>query len=123
MDRENLNSSVAAYLASLGVSDLPGWTIKIAQRNGLDVGFVLTNGSEMHIAPMDRGESLSRRNIHKFIVPMLEEFGYVTTRTPPDGIDYSWLTRVGFKQTWSDARFVYWALTELPYQRGKNHEI
>lgn len=80
---------------------------------------MLTNGSEMHIAPMDKGESLSRRNIHQFIVPMLEEFGYVTTRTLPDDTDYSWLVRVGFKQTWKDERFVYWALTELPFQRGR----
>lgn len=112
-----MNVLVESYLTSLGVTDLPGWTITEAQRNGRAAGFVLTNGSEIHIAPMDRGESLSRRNIHQFIAPLLQEFGYVTTRVPLLETDHSLFLRVGFKQTWADLNFTYWALTELPYPR------
>jgi len=105
------------YLASLGAdpTSLVGWTVHTAQRDGEDVGFVITRGPEIHCLPLVEGKSLTRRNIIGHIAPLLEKFCYVTTRVPIAETDHRLRTALGFEQTWADADCTYWALTRLKY--------
>lgn len=119
-----MDKRLVQYLASLGTDPtaLLGWTVYTAQRDGEDVGFVITRGPEIHILPMVERRAISRRNILEHINPLLEKFGYVTTRVPNAETDHRLRTALGFEQTWSDHECTYWALTRLPYARPQKGE-
>ena len=103
------------YLKANGI-DPTGWKVQYAQRDGECAGIVMVRGPEVHIHPM-RPQALSRKNIRETLAPILAEHGYVTTRVPLDVIDHRLREHLGFRLTWADDRFTYWALTELPYSR------
>lgn len=108
------------YLASLGATPaaLDGWTVRTAQRAGVDVAFVITRGPEIHMLSLVGPRAMTRRNIAKFLNPIVEEFGYATTRVPASETDHKLRVALGFVQTWADADYTYWALTTPPYQKG-----
>ena len=108
------------YLESIGAEPdaLDGWTIQTAQRAGEDVAFVLTRGPEIHMLSIAERRAMSRRNIAEFIAPLLDRFGYCTTRVPLAEMDHRLRDALGFSRTWSDDNFSYWVLTRLPYQKG-----
>jgi hypothetical protein len=115
-----MDPRLAQYLQSLRAdpSALDGWTITTAQRAGEDVGFVITKGPEIHILPTAEKKAMSRRNILEFVKPLLEQYGYVTTRVPIAETNHRLRVALGFEYTWSDAMFSYWALTKIPYERN-----
>lgn len=79
----------------------------------------LTRGCEAHVQ-LHRPGAVTRRSIQEFITPILQEHGVVTTRVGVgDERSDRFVRRVGFEETWRDARFVYFALTEVPFMRGK----
>lgn len=108
-------------LERLGLQEasLNGWKAEVAQRAGEDVGLVLTKGCEIHFVIFDplAHRAMSRKNTLKFLKPVFEEFGYVTTRVPIAETDHTLRERLGFTFAWQDERFTYWTLTELPFQR------
>jgi hypothetical protein len=108
------------YLAGLGAMPdaLDGWAIKTAQRAGVDVAFVITRGPEIHMLSIAERRAMSRRNIAEFVAPLLDRFGYCTTRVPLAETDHRLRIALGFTHTWSDDHFSYWVLTRLPYQKG-----
>jgi hypothetical protein len=108
------------YLETLGVGPeaLDGWSVKVAQRDGRDVGFFLQRGPEVHMLAFEDG-AMSRRNITAHLAPVLDEFGYVTTRVPVGETDHKLRRVLGFEMTWQDNSFTYWAMTEMPFARKK----
>lgn len=119
-----MDKRLADYLVNLGAdaNSLLGWTVHMAQRDGEDVGFVITRAMEIHILPLVDKKAISRRNILQYMVPLLEKFGYVTTRVPLAETDHRLRVALGFEQTWSDTRCTYWALTKLKYARTQQGE-
>lgn len=119
-----MDARLVAYLASLGTDTtvLDGWTVHTAQRDGEDVGFVFTNGPEIHILPIIERRAISRRNIIEFMQPLLDQFGYVTTRVPLAETEHRLRTALGFELTWQDHACTYWALTRLRYVRTQKGE-
>ena len=115
-----MNRKLKAYLHSIGANtdSLDGWKIQPAFRDDEHVGFVVTNGPEIHILPTVEKKAISRRNIAEFIKPLLDEFGFVTTRVPLSETNHRLRVCLGFQRTWSDANYSYWALTKIPYERG-----
>jgi hypothetical protein len=115
-----MDQRLVDYLASLGASPdaLEGWAIATAQRAGVDVAFVITRGSEIHMLSLVGPRAMSRRNILEHLVPILEEHGYATTRVPAAETDHRLRLALGFVQTWQDQDYTYWALTTRPYQKG-----
>jgi hypothetical protein len=115
-----MDARLVDYLAGLGVMPdaLDGWTIRVAQRAGVDVAFVITRGPEIHMLSIAERRAMSRRNIIEFIKPLLERFGYCTTRVPLAETDHRLRDTLGFTRTWQDDHFSYWVLTNLPYQKG-----
>lgn len=119
-----MDKRLVEYLATLGVDEkaMKGWTIYTATRDGEDVGFVISQGPEIHILPMVEKKALSRRNIIEFMMPLLARFGYVTTRVPIAETEHRLRTALGFERTWDDENFSYWALTRLRFMRTQEGE-
>jgi hypothetical protein len=115
-----MDQRLIAYLDALGVDPdaLDGWAVHTAQRDGQDVGFVVQKGPELHMLSLSERKAMSRRNIVEFINPVLDEFGYVTTRVPTSETNHRLRVCLGFEQTWQDHQFTYWALTKIPFERG-----
>jgi hypothetical protein len=115
-----MDPRLVRYLETLGVGPdaLDGWTVKIAQRDGKDCGFVLVKGPEIHMHAFDDG-AMSRRNILEHMAPILAEYGYCTTRVPIAETDHKLRRALDFEMTWQDASFTYWATTKLPFQRKR----
>ncbi len=105
------------YLAALGLS-VEGWKKEVATRDGQDVAVVVSKGTEIHFVSLG-GPAMTRKNTLEFLKPIYDEFGFVTTRVPIDVTDHKLRRVLGFKQTWADAQFSYWCMTELPFQKAK----
>jgi len=114
-----MDARLEQYLASIGASAgaLAGWNIQTAKRAGVDVAFVITRWTEIHFVSIVGNRAMSRRNIAEFVAPLLEKYGYATTRVPIAETDHRLREALGFQHTWSDDYYSYWAITELPYQR------
>lgn len=82
---------------------------------------LLVKGPEVHvfIPAAWRGRAFSRRVVRTMLQPLIEHYGYVTTRLAldeqPGRIDL--VTRLGFKPSWSDGVRQYYLLTELPFPK------
>ena len=117
-----MDQRLTSYLASLGATPeaLDGWCVATAQRAGEDVAFVITKGSEIHMLSIVGKRAMSRRNIAQFLHPIVREHGYATTRVPLAETDHRLRLALGFRQTWADENYTYWALTALPYERQQS---
>ena len=115
-----MDPRLVAYLASLGATPdaLDGWAVHTAQRAGVDVAFVITSGPEIHMLSIVGPRAMSRRNILQFLEPILEEYGYATTRVPLEETDHRLRLALGFVQTWADENYTYWQMTAAPYKKG-----
>lgn len=115
-----MDERLVDYLTALGATPaaLDGWAVHVAQRAGVDVGFVVTRGPEIHMLSLVGPRAMSRRNIVEHLAPIVAAYGYATTRVPAAETDHRLRLTLGFVQTWADANYTYWALTALPYQKG-----
>jgi GNAT superfamily N-acetyltransferase len=83
---------------------------------------ILVKGSEIHLVvlPEYRRKLLLRERIRRVLGKLLYRTGFLTTRLPKgNGRDRLFIDRLGFKPTWSDDRFSYFMLTELPFGKDK----
>lgn len=112
-----------AYLATVGVdaqdaeAALAGWKVSIAQRDGEDVAIVVVKGPEIHFVSLSEKKAMTRKNTLDYLAPLIERYGYATTRVPLEVEDHRLRTMLGFQFSWSDTQYTYWALTSLPFQR------
>lgn len=115
-----MDARLVRYLESIGTKPdaLDGWSIQTAQRAGEDVAFVITRGPEIHMLSIAERRAMSRRNILRFVQPLLDVYGYAATRVPLSETDHRLRDALGFVHTWSDENFSYWVLTASPYQKG-----
>lgn len=91
--------------------------------DGQLVATLLRKGTEVHfaISKAYRGKTINRRRTREFLQPVLDEHGFLTTRLLHDRKGQQrFIERIGFKKTWSDARFNYFMLTDLPFERKHN---
>jgi len=78
------------------------------------------SGNEVHLVPdpAHLGRVGSRRLVRDVFAALLEEKSFITTRIPIDTPSRDRTgERMGFTHTWSDERFDYYILTEVPYAR------
>ena len=71
------------------------------------------------MAKLDDAPGMTRKNVLAALRPIMDEFGMITTRVPITETDHKLRDVLGFKQTWADERFTYFAMTELPWSRKK----
>ena len=109
------------YLITIDVNDdvLSQWDIKKAYRDGQHVGYVIIKGCEIHMLSTNENKAMSRKNIKEFIEPLIESYGYCTTRVPIAETDHKLREVLGFEHGWSDENFSYWSLTKVPFQKEK----
>lgn len=86
-----------------------------------DRALLLVRGPEVHVFVPSawRGRAFSKRVVRAMLLPLLNHYGYITTRLAlddqPGRIDL--VTRLGFKPSWSDGVRQYYLLTELPFSK------
>ena len=114
-----MDQRLVDYLATLGAApeSLDGWTVHTAQRAGVDCGFVITRGCEIHMLSIVGKRAMSRRNIAQFLCPIIEEHGYASTRVPLSETDHKLREALGFVRTWDDGIVSYWMLTHCPFEK------
>ena len=80
---------------------------------------ILHDGAEVHlfVAPEWRGKLLRRDNVRKYIQPLLEKHGFLTTRLPTNSHNRRFVEKLGFKHTRTDGRQDFFMLTETPFER------
>lgn len=99
---------------------LDGWKSVEGFLHGVHVANARIKGNEIHLAIGEkyRRRTFSRKCMREFIKPMLDELGYLTTRVLIGHDEQErFVERVGFEKTWTDGRFNYYLLSNLPYER------
>ena len=80
-------------------------------------GIALMKGTEFH-CHMTESFRLNRASMREFLRPLFDRHGFLTTRVEHNDTANQRLNKMfGFERTWSDDRFHYFMLTELPFER------
>lgn len=90
--------------------NIEGW-----DRIETPLGEVFIRGSEIHLNP-DVQCMVSRRHFQDVFGPIIEEYGFVTTRVP-HGMSDEFTRRIGFEVTWADDHFTYYIMEHVPFSR------
>lgn len=105
-----------SYIASL----FDDWESHDYVVNGESVGTAMIKGTEIHFAldPNHYKTAMRRGPMREAIKPLFDRIGFLTTRILIGHKDQArFVERVGFEKTWSDGRFDYYLLANLPYER------
>lgn len=114
----------AEFIEQLGDS-IKGWTTEPVFRAGREVGLFLYRGTEAHFMSFDEKHAISRKNATHHLSKIFDEYGFVTTRVPIEETDHRLREILGFQFQWSDEKFTYWILTQLPWGKHedqRNHD-
>jgi hypothetical protein len=104
---------------------LVGWVQRTAERDGKPVALILTKNFEIHLVPLvEKGMMMSRKNIIETVTRLLKQHGLVMTRYPIQAQqdELKLVQKLGFKKSWQDQQFSYWALDHLPFQKRVHHD-
>lgn len=99
---------------------LHDWEAVPGYVDGVQVAAIIKNGTEVHFAIDSeyRGKIINRQRIREFLGPLLEDLGFLTTKLLHKYKGQQrFIERIGFKKTWSDDRFNYFMLSEMPFER------
>lgn len=100
---------------------LHNWTAVPGYVDGQLVAAMAHFGTEVHFAISKdyRGKTINRRRTREFLRPLFDEKGFLTTRIQIGDVKpRRFVERIGFKHTWSDAKYDYFILDELPFERN-----
>lgn len=104
------------------VKQLAGWETHDYIVNGEVIGTGMSKGTEIHVAlsKAHYKKGLRRDAIRTFLKPLFDRIGFLTTRVLIEHAEQArFVERIGFEKTWSDGRFNYYLLANLPYERNK----
>jgi len=97
------------YFGRLEGADIQGHEV-----DGVLVGITITHGSEFHFTTLGSSWSLTRADIRRHLVPILERHGCVTTRVPHEDIRQQRFNRIlGFQSVGEDEFYVHMKLEKL----------
>lgn len=85
-----------------------------AYTNGEVVGYMLTDGQEVHMMACPGGK-MTRRHIRELLVPYLKKHGWLWTAALKDSPSNQFLLRFGFKQTGGDGVKNFYRIDEVKY--------
>ncbi len=107
--KDSLYITKAQYLEGLA-----GWNIEVHRVEGEVVGAVLTKGCELHFTTFGKKWSLTRKDIRDYLVPIIEKYGCVKTKTPKeDERQKRFNTILGFVTDGEDKYFTHYRLDKL----------
>lgn len=91
MERETFNMS------------LVGWSVEPMMLSGERVGIMMKKGPEFHFTLLGTRRAMPLRAIKEWLDPQLEEYGYVSTKTPKHEIrQQRFNERIGFFRVGED---------------------
>lgn len=103
-------------------AELPeSWEVHAIEEDGDLLAAVMRNGTEVHlaVAPQHQRRKFTRARAQRFVAPLLEEHGFLTTRVLHGKLtEQLFVQRLGFKPTWADSQFQYYLLGHLPFARS-----
>lgn len=102
----------------LGSGIPQGWSVvPVMSGDGQMIGGQMRKGTEVHtvLAPEFRGKGMvNKENLKLLFEPMLEQFGFVTSKAlKDDRASQVFMRRIGFVKTWEDEHFCYFMLTRI----------
>lgn len=84
-------------------------------------GVALMRGTEFHCIVLPHFK-LKRKQMREFLRPLFERHGMLTTKLKhADKANERFNRAFGFKRTWSDNKFHYFMMTELPFGERTRH--
>lgn len=125
MEREALLLPICEAAGGVPTSTFDGWEIVPGFIDGEHACTLIANGTEVHFyaVPAWRRRLVLRERTQAFLSPLLERFGFLTTRIHNDrwgNKQRRFVERVGFKPTWADNQFQYYMLGTLPFARSES---
>lgn len=101
-------------------SESPDWSVLEYFQDGRIAGFVMLKGTEFHCR-LFAGSKLRRSEMRDFLRPIFERYGHLTTRVEHgDAANERFNKLFGFERTWSDGRYHYFLMSELPFSKEKS---
>lgn len=97
------------------VQILGQWEVLPYEQDGELAGAAMMNGSEFHCITLPTFR-LRRRPMRQFLEPLFKRCGMLTTRVHHNDVaNQRFNAAFGFAKTWSDDKFHYYVMTELPF--------
>ena len=91
-----------------------GCEIRPHEQDGEVVGATVVKGPEFHFATFGTKWKLTRADIRAYLQPLLDEFGYVLTKTPlEDNRQQRFNIIIGFKPVGEDEFYLHYRLENL----------
>jgi hypothetical protein len=95
-----------------------GWELRETHVEGEHRGTLAVAGNEIHFV-QHKALALTRKSVRETLGPLLNEREFLTTRVlRTDTISRRFVERLNFKLQWSDDRYDYFMLTDLPFDKG-----
>lgn len=108
-EKDNLYMSKEEFIDSL-----KDWTITAHIVDGVTVGIVVQRGPEFHFTTFDAKWNLTKTDIRNYLLPLIEQYGFVKTRTPTEDIRQQRFNKLlGFVPDGGDEFFNYYRLEKL----------
>lgn len=101
--------------------EFEAWEFHPYERGGEIQAIAAMQGTEIHfaIAPNWRRILICRQRTREFLAPLIDRFGFLTTRSISIDLNHRFLSRLGFNKTWDDGKCSHYMLTELPFSKGE----
>lgn len=101
------------------MNDLAAWEIKPRMVDGQLIGATLQNGPEFHFITLGKRKVLTAALITECLQPIIDEHGYVTTKTPKeDERQRRFNQLIGFDGVGEDEFYTYFRMERLNLHRG-----
>lgn len=128
MDRETLMAPIVASVRKGTVYShgeimraMATWTLFPIMVEGRHVGTLACKGTEVHVALIEgwRPRGSYRGLIRYMLAPLFAVLGFLTTklRLGDHAKQERFITRLGFRKTWSDGDFQYYLLAAMPFEK------
>lgn len=97
------------------------WDVIPFSQGGVLGGVALMRGTEFHCIVLPHFK-LRRKEMREFLRPLFDRHGMLTTKLKHgDTANERFNRTFGFKRTWSDNRYHYFMMTELPFGERQGH--
>lgn len=102
------------------LDSLEGWEIASREIDGETIGATITRGPEFHFITFGKRKTFSAGLIASCLQPILDQHGFVVTRTPKDDMRQRHFNLlIGFEVQSEDEFYVYFRLQHLNLHRGQ----
>jgi hypothetical protein len=96
------------------IDSLDGWDVTPRQVDGEIVGATMARGADFHFISFGSGRGFSPALISACLQPIIDQHGFVRTRTPKEDLrQQRFNIRIGFKRESEDEFYTYFRMERL----------